>query len=79
MTENIYRTRAYKPDPSTFGGYIYLSDFETDLRGKNRYKGSPLASRILSDFSFDEECRNNIRHREQQRNCRKESEGGSAA
>lgn len=60
MTENFYRTRNYKPDHSAFGGYIYLSDFETDYRGKNNNHGSIIAQRIASDLRFDEQCRRNI-------------------
>ena len=45
---------------TTFGGYIFISDFNTDNRGKNNPKGSPLARRIVSDQRFDEQCAKNI-------------------
>lgn len=45
---------------TTFGGYIFSSDFNTDNRGKNNPKGSPLARRIASDQRFDEQCARNI-------------------
>ncbi len=63
MTE-IYRTGNYNVDHSTFGGVIYLSDFETDYRGRDNKNGSPIASRIASDYIFDKKCRKNIENRE---------------
>lgn len=56
-----YETKTYK-DPTRFGGVIYLSDFETDYRGKDQ-KESSIAKRIESDFKFDHQCRKNIRDR----------------
>lgn len=64
MTKNFYTTENYKVDHSTFGGKIYLSDFETDYRGKNSINGSSIAQRIVSDLRFDEQCRKNIENRE---------------
>ena len=49
----------YINDPSRFGGRIYLSDFETDYRGKDNTTGSIIASRIISDWRFDEMCKKN--------------------
>lgn len=66
MTENFYRTGTYKSSHSTFGGRIYLSDFETDYRGKNNYE-SPIAQRIASDHKFDDRCRRNIDDRKNNR------------
>jgi len=63
MTKNFYTTENYKVDHSTFGGRIYLSDFETDYRGKDNKNGSSIAKRIVSDFIFDEKCRKNIENR----------------
>ncbi len=63
MTE-IYTTSKFNVDRSSFGGIIYLSDFETDYRGKDNNKGSSIASRISSDLKFDEQCRKNIENRE---------------
>ncbi|MDE7016026.1 MAG: hypothetical protein K2P65_00425 [Lachnospiraceae bacterium] len=44
---------------TTFGGKIYLSDFNTDYRGKPKAGGSAIASRIAQDAKFDEQCRRN--------------------
>ncbi len=63
MTD-FYTTGNYKIDHSTFGGRIYLSDFETDYRGKDNNNGSSIAQRIVSDLKFDEQCRKNIENRE---------------
>lgn len=46
-------------DHTRFGGKIYLSDFNTDHRGKENRKSSPIAARIAADWKFDENCRNN--------------------
>ncbi len=55
MTETIYKTGRYKPDHTKFGGIIYPSDFNTDYRGKNNTKGSPVASRIAYDLRWEQE------------------------
>ncbi len=64
MTENFYTTRKFNVYHSTFGGFIYQSDFETDYRGKDSNNGSSIAQRIVSDLRFDEHCRKNIENRE---------------
>lgn len=48
---------------TTFGGYVFPSDFNTDNRGKNEPKGSPVARRIAFDQRFDEQCAKNISFR----------------
>lgn len=58
MIENFHRTKTYK-DPTTFGGLILPSDFNTNYRGKNNTNGSDIASRIMSDKRFDNQCRRN--------------------
>ncbi len=63
MTD-FYTTENYSVDHSTFGGIIYQSDFETDYRGKDNNNGSSIAQRIVSDFTFDEQCRKNTENRE---------------
>ncbi len=63
MTD-FYTTGNYNVDHSTFGGKIYLSDFETDYRGKDNNNGSSIAQRIVSDLIFDEQCRKNIENRD---------------
>ena len=55
MTRNIITSSNYY-EPNTFGGYIYLSDFETDYKGKNQEESS-IAKRIASDWRFDNTCR----------------------
>lgn len=60
MTEHLYDTKRGAAAHTTFGGYIYPSDFNTDYRGKDNPKGSPIARRILSDQRFDEQCGKNI-------------------
>lgn len=59
MTETTNRYGIYEADHTTFGGKIYLSDFETDHKGKNNTKGSTIAQRIMSDKKFDTQCRKN--------------------
>lgn len=36
------------------GGIIFQSDFNTDYRGNDNLKGSTFASRIESDFRWEE-------------------------
>lgn len=55
-------------EKNTFGGLIYLSDFETEYRGKTKTTGSNIASRILSDWRFDKQCLQNIEQRTFQNN-----------
>lgn len=47
-----------KKSPNTFGGIIYLSDYSVGY-GKTRN----IASRILSDWDFDRQCRKNETNR----------------
>ena len=65
MTESLHNTitRNNHYNPRTFGGVIYLSDYNTDCRKKNNTTGSPIAKRILSDRSFDHKCMKNIENR----------------
>lgn len=60
-----YQPKPYRPDHATFGGKIYLSDFNTDYRGKTSAGGSAIANRIAQDAKFDEQCKRNT-------NCLKE-------
>lgn len=57
------KTNFYKPDHTHFGGIIYLSDFETEWKGKKNQNGSIIASRIAGDKRFDEQCRQNIQNK----------------
>lgn len=60
MTENFYKTELYKTNHTTFGGLIFPSDYNTDYRGKNNIHGSTIASRIVADEKFDNQCKKNI-------------------
>ena len=59
MTRNYYTPINYNADHSTCGSKIYNYDFEGYV------SMSDMASRIISDWKFDEKCRklanNNIR------------------
>lgn len=57
------KTHFYHADPSAFGGVIYPSDFDTNSGGRDNFKGSPIARRILSDWKFDEQCGRNLAFR----------------
>lgn len=59
MTETFNRHGFYKVDHTKFGGIIYLSDFNTDYRGKDNVNGSPIAMRIVRDAQFDRQCKKN--------------------
>lgn len=61
MTEAFCKTGLYETDHSKFGGLIFPSDFNTNVRGKNNYSGSPIARRIENDDRFDRQC---IRNKE---------------
>lgn len=54
MKNRNYYTSSNYTDHSTFGGLIYESDFNTE------YCNGNIASRILSDWRFDEQCRKNM-------------------
>lgn len=57
MTNRNYYTSSNYADHSSFGGNIYNYDFD----GYNSI--SSIASRIISDLKFDEQCRKNIQLR----------------
>lgn len=59
----MLKTNFYKPDHTRFGGMIYLSDFETEWKGKKCQNSSMIASRIAGDMRFDQQCRQNIQNR----------------
>ena len=48
------KTTTYTENHNTYGGRIYLSDFDTD------HCQGYMAARIFSDWKFDEQCRKNI-------------------
>lgn len=57
MTEEFYRTGSYSADHTTFGGKIWDSDYD----GYNSM--TDIASRIISDWKFDEQCKRDIENR----------------
>lgn len=59
MTEIFNKYEIREIDHTKFGGYIYLSDFNTNCREKNNTHGSTIASRIASDNQFDKQCKKN--------------------
>ena len=52
MTGN-YTTEIFDKQHIHFGGKIYISDFNTDYRGKDTTNGSVIASRIEADFKWE--------------------------
>ena len=57
-TKNYYTTPINFTDHTRFGGNICASDFCTDYKGTRN-----IASRIVSDWNFDAQCRKNIKSR----------------
>ena len=55
----------YIKDPTKFSGLLYESDFDTYKKPYTPMKGSYIAQRIVSDWSFDRLCslNSNIRNR----------------
>lgn len=53
MAEIFQKIRSSQTDYSTFGGIIYLSDFNTSHPAGN------IAQRIVSDINFDRQCKRN--------------------
>jgi hypothetical protein len=66
MTEEFYTRETYKPDHTKYGGKIYLSDFDTDYKGKNN-KGSEIAKRIIADCGFDIQCAKDAQARDRRK------------
>ena len=60
MIQTFYGAGKYKTDHAKFGGLIYLSDFQTDHKGRDHTNGSSIANRIARDQRFDEECKKNF-------------------
>ena len=65
MTKNYYRTGNYKPDHSTCGSVIYNYDFDGYV------SMSDMAERIISDWKFDEERRNDVLNRNRNKDYKK--------
>ena len=53
MTKSTYITETFDKEHIHLGGKIYLSDFNTDYRGKDNTNGSSIAARIESDFRWE--------------------------
>lgn len=60
MEKNFYEIELHTNKHTTFGGVIYPSDFEPECRRENKKTGSDIARRIISDWSFDRQCEQNI-------------------
>lgn len=58
MPETFYRTGIYKVNYSEYGGRICVSDFD------KKTTLSDIASRIVCDQKFNEQCRKNILNRQ---------------
>lgn len=65
MTRNYYTTGNYKPDHSTCGSQIYNYDFDGYV------SMSDMAERIISDWKFDEERRNDVLNRNRNKDYKK--------
>lgn len=50
MKDYFYRTQIFDKEHRHYGGKIYPSDFNADYKRKENPNGSPIASRIESDF-----------------------------
>lgn len=66
MTEKFNTVKLYGVDPehTRFGGDVYISDFNTDFRGKDNIHGSTIARRIAYDQKIDDKWRKNIEKRQ---------------
>lgn len=65
--ETNYKTETFDKEHKYFGGKIYLSDFNTDYRGKDNTNGSTIAQRIESDMRWEQKLYIN-RQKEKERN-----------
>lgn len=65
-----YHTPNNHTDHTTFGGLIHFSDFNNTYRGKDEIE-SPMARRIMSDWKFDQQCKQAIQSRNSYNNCKK--------
>lgn len=59
MNKTVTITSKNHKYANTYGGNIYLSDFCTDYEETKN-----IASRIMSDWKFDEQCRKNLENLE---------------
>lgn len=54
-----YKTITFDKEHRHYGGTIYISDFNTDFRGKGSKNGSSIAKRIESDFKWERNLNKN--------------------
>ncbi len=66
MRTNHYTTSSNYADHTRFGGIICASDFCTDYEGTRN-----IASRIASDWKFDNACKKNIENKNRKNNYKK--------
>ena len=64
-TRNYYTTPSNYTDHTTFGGVIYNYDFD----GYSSI--SDIASRIIADKRFDEQCKQDAANRDRNKNYKK--------
>ena len=67
MTRNYYTPSNYKSDHSTFGGLISNGDFCTEYSQK---PGEHIKD-IISDWTFDRQCKKNVENRDRNKNYKK--------
>ena len=67
MTNDFYRTGIYEVDHSTFGGLISNGDFCTEYSQK---PGKHIKD-IISDWTFDQQCKKNAENRDRKKNYKK--------
>lgn len=58
-------TTIIKGNHNTYGGCIYESDFNLEYTGTRN-----IAQRIISDWAFDKQCKENIKLREKKRSSK---------
>lgn len=58
MQKNNYLTNRYHTDHTSFGGRIFISDFD------KKSSLSEITGRILSDQCFDRACEQNAKNRD---------------
>lgn len=60
---HLHKTETYDKEHIHCGGIIYISDFNTDYRGKGNSKGSSIASRIESDLQWEKKLTDQSKER----------------
>ena len=67
MTRKYYTTGNYKQNYSTFGGMVSNGDFCTEYSQK---PGEHIKD-IISDWTFDQQCKKNVENRDRNKNYKK--------